>query len=50
VRKLLILTSAIVFFDTLFFAALTPLLPHYAHVLGLGTARSRAASSPRASA
>ena len=25
-------TSAVVFFDTLFFAALTPLLPHYAHV------------------
>ena len=24
------------FFDTLFFAALTPLLPHYAHALGLG--------------
>ena len=37
-RKLLILTSAIVFFDTLFFAALTPLLPHYAHTLGLGKA------------
>ena len=26
------------FFDTLFFAALTPLLPHYAHTLGLGKA------------
>ena len=35
-RRLLLLTSAIVFFDTLFFAALTPLLPHYAHTLGLG--------------
>ena len=36
VRRLLFLTSAIVFFDTLFFTALTPLLPHYAHSLGLG--------------
>jgi MFS family permease len=35
VRRLLLLTSAIVFFDTLFFAALTPLLPHYADALGL---------------
>ena len=34
-RRLLLLTSAIVFFDTLFFAALTPLLPHYADALGL---------------
>src|SRR5205085_4435817 len=30
-RRVLILTGAIVFVDTLFFAALTPLLPHYAH-------------------
>jgi len=36
VRRLLLLTSAVVFFDTLFFAALTPLLPHYAHELDLG--------------
>ena len=36
VRRLLFLTSAVVFVDTLFFAALTPLLPHYAHSLGLG--------------
>jgi MFS family permease len=36
VRRLLFLTSAIVFFDTLFFAALTPLLPHFEHSLGLG--------------
>ena len=36
VRRLLLLTSAIVFFDTLFFAALTPLLPRYAETLGLG--------------
>jgi predicted MFS family arabinose efflux permease len=38
VRRLLLLTSAVVFFDTLFFAALTPLLPHYAHTLSLGKA------------
>ena len=35
-RKLLYLTGAVVFFDTLFFAALTPLLPHYANELALG--------------
>jgi MFS family permease len=34
-RSLLLLTSAVVFMDTLFFAALTPLLPHYADALGL---------------
>ncbi len=38
VRRLLLLTSAIVCFDTLFFTALTPLLPHYAHALALGKA------------
>jgi MFS family permease len=38
VRRILLLTGAVVFFDTLFFAALTPLLPHYAHTLGLGKA------------
>jgi len=32
----LLLTSAVVFVDTLFFAALTPLLPHYAETLDLG--------------
>lgn len=32
------MTGAIVFFDTLFFTALTPLLPHYVHALGLGKA------------
>ena len=37
-RRILLLTSAIVLVDTLFFAALTPLLPHYAHTLGLGKA------------
>src|SRR3954467_1264028 len=35
-RRLLFLVGAIVFVDTLFFAALTPLLPHYADELGLG--------------
>lgn len=35
VRRLVLLTSSIVFFDTLFFAALTPLLPHYADTLDL---------------
>ena len=35
-RRLLFLTGAIIFVDTLFFAALTPLLPHYADTLGLG--------------
>src|SRR5713101_6651651 len=34
-RRLLYLTGAIVLVDTLFFAALTPLLPHYARSLGL---------------
>jgi len=33
VRRLLILTSAVVFVDTLFYAALTPLLPHYVETL-----------------
>jgi MFS family permease len=37
-RRVLYLASAIVFVDTLFFAALTPLLPHYARELGLGKA------------
>src|SRR5215475_10241196 len=37
-RRILYLTSAVVFVDTLFFAALTPLLPHYAHGLGLSKA------------
>ena len=35
-RGLLLLTAAVVFVDTLFFVALTPLLPHYADSLGLG--------------
>jgi MFS family permease len=36
VRRLLILVGAIVFVDTMFFAALTPLLPHYAEEFGIG--------------
>jgi MFS family permease len=38
VRRLLLLTGAIVLVDTMFFAALTPLLPHYVHELHLGKA------------
>ncbi len=37
-RRLLLLVGAIVFVDTMFFAALTPLLPHYAHTLHLSKA------------
>jgi MFS family permease len=37
-RRVLVLASAIVFVDTIFFAALTPLLPHYVKELGLGKA------------
>jgi MFS family permease len=37
-RRLVYLTGTIVLVDTLFFAALTPLLPHYANELGLGKA------------
>jgi MFS family permease len=37
-RRVLYLTSAVVLVDTLFFATLTPLLPHYAHELALGKA------------
>jgi MFS family permease len=35
VRRLLLLVGAIVLVDTMFFAALTPLLPHYVNTLGL---------------
>jgi MFS family permease len=35
IRTLLIFVSAIVFVDTTFFTALTPLLPHYVHSVGL---------------
>ncbi len=37
-RTLLIFVSALVFTDTIFFTALTPLLPHYVHVVGLSKA------------
>src|SRR5919204_1290745 len=37
-RRLLVLVGAIVLVDTMFFAALTPLLPHYAHSLHLSKA------------
>ena len=37
-RRLLLLVASIVFVDTMFFAALTPLLPHYAADLGLDKA------------
>jgi MFS family permease len=37
-RRLLLLVGAIVLVDTMFFAALTPLLPHYVHELGLSKA------------
>ncbi len=36
--RLLLLVGAIVFVDTMFFAALTPLLPHYVDELGLSKA------------
>ncbi len=35
-RNLLWLTSTVVFFDTLFYSTLTPLLPHFADELSLG--------------
>jgi MFS family permease len=38
VRTLLLFVSAVVFTDTIFFTALTPLLPHYVHVVGLSKA------------
>ena len=38
IRRLLALVCALVFVDTIFFSALTPLLPHYAKVAGLSTA------------
>src|SRR5438093_12116592 len=37
-RRLLLLVGAIVFVDTMFFAALTPLLPHYVDELDLSKA------------
>jgi MFS family permease len=37
-RRLLLLVSALVWVDTMLFAALTPLLPHFAHTLHLSKA------------
>jgi len=37
-RRLLLLVGAVVFVDTMFFAALTPLLPSYADDLDLSKA------------
>src|SRR5919199_3986905 len=41
-RRLLLLCCAIVAVDTVFFAVLTPLLPHYAHRYGLSKAEAGA--------
>jgi MFS family permease len=38
VKRLPVLVGAVVLVDTMFYAALTPLLPHYAHELGLSKA------------
>ncbi|HYK28854.1 MAG TPA: MFS transporter, partial [Streptosporangiaceae bacterium] len=38
VRVLLLFVCALVLADTIFFTALTPLLPHYAHVANLSKA------------
>jgi MFS family permease len=38
IRLLLLFVSALVLVDTIFFTALTPLLPHYAHVASLSKA------------
>ena len=38
--RLVVLVSAVVFVDTVFFTALTPLLPHYVHSLGLSKAQA----------
>jgi MFS family permease len=38
VRRLLLFISALVFTDTIFYTALTPLLPHYVHAVGLSKA------------
>ena len=39
-RRLLVLVSAIVLVDTMFYAAITPLLPHYSDELGLSKAEA----------
>ena len=45
-RRLLLLACAIVFLDTMFFAAITPLLPHFEDEYGLSN-RARPSSRPR---
>jgi MFS family permease len=40
VRRLLLLVAVLVFVDTMLYAALTPLLPHFAHELGLSKGRA----------
>jgi MFS family permease len=40
VRRLLLLVAVLVFVDTMLYAALTPLLPHFAHELHLSKARA----------
>jgi MFS family permease len=39
-RRLLLLVAVLVFVDTMLYAALTPLLPHFAHQLGLSKLRA----------
>ncbi|MGH2998043.1 MAG: MFS transporter, partial [Gaiellaceae bacterium] len=39
-RRLVLLCAALVFVDTMLYAALTPLLPHFAHEFGLSKARA----------
>jgi MFS family permease len=41
-RRLLLLVAVLVFVDTMLFAALTPLLPHFSHELGLSKTRAGA--------
>src|SRR5271169_1381125 len=40
VRRLLLLVAVLVAVDTMLYAALTPLLPHFAHEFGLSKARA----------
>jgi len=40
VRRLALLCAALVFVDTMLYAALTPLLPHFAHEFGLSKAQA----------
>ena len=45
-RRLLFLASAIVFVDTAFFAAITPLLPRYVDELGISKTAAGPARRP----